>query len=97
MKREERIAAERERLKEALHGMGDAEEAIALPLIEQLAFMRITLDDMQDTVTQKGIDNPTLLRAYSDLVTKYNTVSKRIERFIPNSYIDGIEDFIEID
>ena len=74
--------------------------AIATPLIEQAAFMRCQLDDLQELIIADGVveeyDNgggqtgkkaSVAVVTYNQMVKQYNIISKRIEDLKPKDTI----------
>ena len=70
--------------------------AIVTPLLENAAFMKITLDDLQDSINENGCSDEYKngenqygkkaaadLQAYNSLIKNYNTVSDRLEKLLP--------------
>lgn len=53
-KKENRIKDEKKRLKEIFAELEENKRNLVTPLIEKAAFMSIELDDLQETIEQKG-------------------------------------------
>ena len=96
--KEERIAAEFKQLKKLCDGLGQNKLAVAMPLIEQAAFMRITLADLQKEINeagcveeyqngrnQSGFKTTAALQAYNSTVKNYAAVCERLDRILPAS------------
>ena len=96
--REQRIKAEKKRLSKLCDGLTDSKLAVALPLVEQAAFMRITLDDLQDEINtagcveeyqngknQSGFKTTAALQAYNSTVKNYAAVCERLDRILPQT------------
>ena len=71
---------------------------MALPLVEQAAFMRITLEDLQKQINeegcveeyqngknQQGFKTTAALQAYNSTVKNYAAVCERLDRILPQS------------
>lgn len=100
--KEERIKAEFKQLKTLCDGLSDSKMAVALPLIEQAAFMRITLTDLQAEINeagcveeyqngrnQSGCKVTAALQAYNSTVKNYAAVCERLDRILPASSAGG--------
>ena len=70
--------------------------AIVMPLLENAAFMKVTLDDLQEVINANGCSDDYQnganqfgkkasadLQAYNSLIKNYNTVSDRLEKLLP--------------
>ena len=98
--REQRIKAEKSRLRTLCKDLPENKKAIALPLVEQAAFMRITLDDLQEEINeagcveeyqngrnQSGFKTTAALQAYNSTVKNYAAVCERLDRILPASSV----------
>jgi hypothetical protein len=98
--REQRIKAEKSRLRKLCKDLPENKKAIALPLVEQAAFMRITLDDLQEEINeagcveeyqngrnQSGFKTTAALQAYNSTVKNYAAVCERLDRILPASSV----------
>lgn len=96
--KQERIAAEFRKLKGLCKGLTKNKLAIALPLVEQAAFMRITLEDLaaeineagcveeyQNGKNQQGMKITAALQAYNSTVKNYAAVCERLDRILPDA------------
>lgn len=95
-KKQTRIKEEFERLKRLCEGLSENKLAVALPLVEQAAFMRITLTDLQIEINemgcveeyqngrnQSGFKVTAALQAYNSTVKNYAAVCERLDRILP--------------
>lgn len=70
--------------------------AIVEPLIQNAAFMKITLDDLQKSINADGCSEEYMnganqygkkasadLQAYNSLIKNYNTVTERLGKLLP--------------
>lgn len=93
---QKRIKKETKRLKEIYKSLPDNKYAIAIPLIENAAFMRVTLEDLQIEINnagsvedykhgegQYGKKESSALKAYNNVIKNYNAVNKRLEDMLP--------------
>ena len=94
--KEERVKKELKSLKKLTEGLSASKLAVALPLIEQAAFMRITLSDLQKEINemgcveeyrsgreQSGFKVTAALQAYNSTVKNYAAVCERLDRILP--------------
>lgn len=94
--KEERISKELKRLKAIYKDLPKNKLAIVTSLLENAAFMKITLEDLQKSINESGcIDEyknganqygkkaSADLQAYNSLIKNYNTVSDRLEKLLP--------------
>ena len=95
-KKETRIKQVRERLESLCEGLPKKKAAVALPLIEQAAFMQITLEDLQRDVladgcteeyqngrNQSGMKAAAALQAYNSVVKNFAAICERLDRILP--------------
>lgn len=100
--KEQRIKSEYNKLKRQCRGLSESKLAIALPLVEQAAFMRITLADLQLEINelgcveeyrngknQSGFKTTAALQAYNSTVKNYAAVCERLDRILPTSPAGG--------
>ena len=94
--KEERISKELKRLKAIYKDLPKNKLAIVTPLLENAAFMKITLEDLQKSINESGCSDEYKnganqygkkasadLQAYNSLIKNYNTVSDRLEKLLP--------------
>ena len=93
---EDRIKKEIERINFYFQELPENELAIIFPLIEQAAFMRCTLNDLQNYVaehgavehysngaTQQGLKQSSALQAYNKLIANYMAVIRSLAQYLP--------------
>lgn len=96
--KDQRVKAETRKLSALTKGLSKVKLAVALPLIEQAAFMRITLDDLQKQINQEGCveeyqngknqqgcKTTAALQAYNSTVKNYAAVCERLDRILPQN------------
>lgn len=96
--KEQRVRAEARKLKSLTEGLSKAKLAVALPLVEQAAFMRITLEDLQKQINeegcveeyqngknQQGFKTTAALQAYNSTVKNFAAVCERLDRILPQN------------
>lgn len=94
--KEGRIRKELLRLNKIFKHLPSNKYAIAKPLIDNAAFMRVTLEDLQADINregtcedyqngenQKGVKMSAAMQAYNTMMKNYNTVSARLELMLP--------------
>lgn len=94
--KKKRIKAEIERLKQYFLEADANKRAIAEPLIENAAFMRITLEEMQAIINRDGVideytngkhqggtKSSAAVQGYNSLVKNYNSVIKTLMAVAP--------------
>lgn len=96
MTKETRIKQELIRLEEIYRGLPENKLAIVIPLLENASFMKITLEDLQDSINRNGCSEEYKngenqygkkaaadLQAYNSLIKNYNAISDRLEKLLP--------------
>lgn len=96
--KEQRIKAEIRSLRKLCEGLPKSKLAVTLPLVEQAAFMRVTLTDLQAEINeagcveeyqngknQSGFKTTAALQAYNSTVKNYAAVCERLDRILPAS------------
>lgn len=96
----DRIKREKRSLSKLCKDLPDGKKAIAVPLVEQAAFMRVTLSDLQDEINesgcveeyqngrnQSGWKTTAALQAYNSTVKNYAAVCERLDRILPDSTV----------
>lgn len=95
-KKENRIKDEQNRLDELFCRLPANKYALVVPLLENMAFMKVELEDLraviaatgatetyQNGANQKGQKASAELQAYTALIKQYNAVSERLEKMLP--------------
>ena len=54
LERNNRISEEYQRIKRFFEKLGEKEKSLVLPLIQNAAFMRIALEDLQEIISEQG-------------------------------------------
>ena len=96
MTKETRIKQELMRLAEIYRDLPENKRALVTPLLENAAFMKITLEDLQASINRNGCSDEYKngenqygkkaaadLQAYNSLIKNYNTISDRLEKLLP--------------
>lgn len=94
--KEVRVKKEFLRLRKVYKGLPASKQLIVMPLLENLAFMKVTLDDLQKNINAAGCSEEWKngenqfgkkasadLQAYNSLIKNYNTVSDRLDKMLP--------------
>lgn len=93
--KEQRVLEEYNRLMDLFSKAPDGQLRLALPLIQNAAFMKVTLEDLQaainaDGVTevyqnganQRGMKQSATLQGYNALIKNYATVQKQLSQLL---------------
>ena len=96
LSKEERIIAELERLTERFEVVDGNQRAIVGPLLQNAAFMKVTLEDLQERINeegvteiyqnganQQGIKQSATLQSYNSLIKNYASVIKTLAQLLP--------------
>lgn len=96
LERNNRIKAEFDRLRIYFEGLPENENAVLMPLIQNAAFMRITLEDLQELIqrdgvidsyqngeNQHGLKQSAALQSYNQLIKNYAAVIKNLFSYLP--------------
>jgi len=93
---DDRIKDEYQRISIYFEKMAEHEKSIVLPLVRNLAFMRVTLDDLQEIIIRDGVveryqnganqfgtKQSAALQSYNSLVKNYAAVIKSLLSYLP--------------
>ena len=96
LERNNRISAEFDRISYYFKDLPENKKSIVLPLIQNAAFMRVTLDDLQKIIaeegpveqymngaTQYGMKQSAALQSYNALIKNYGAVIKNLFGLLP--------------
>lgn len=99
---DERIKQEVERLNDILKNIHESKRSIAKGLIENIAFMSITLEDLQELIKRQGpivnfeqgsqklmVENPAQ-KSYNTMVNRFTTATKQLFDLLPKDLVDII-------
>lgn len=94
--KEKRIKAELNRIKEKFSDADANQKAIVAPLMQNAAFMKVTLEDLQEIinlegvtdsyqngVNQYGVKQSATLQSYNSLIKNYTAVIKALSKLLP--------------
>lgn len=94
--REQKVEAELKRISKYFKDMDKNQKAIISPLIQNSAFMRVTLDELQERITEEGVvehyqnganqfgtKQSAALQSYNVLVKNYAAVTKQLFSLLP--------------
>lgn len=97
--KEKRIQEEIDRLTVFYEDIDETEKAVVAPLIKNAAFMRVTLEDLQDQINEEGpVDEyqngegqfgkkqSAALQSYNSLIKVYTNVTKQLFHNLPYSH-----------
>ena len=96
METERRIQEEYSRLYNYFKTLPESQLAIARPLIQNSAFMKVTLEDLQATINENGVSEEyqngnnqygrkasAELQAYNSLIKNFSNVQKQLTALLP--------------
>ena len=96
------IKEEYERLKQHYAELPQNQLAIVDPLLQNAAFMKVTLDELQISINAEGCSEEYMnganqygkkasadLQAYNSLIKNYNTVSERLSKLLPPEKLES--------
>ena len=103
IEKDEHISSEIERLNNILVNIHESKRNIAKRLIENIAFMSVMLEDMQEEIKKKGAtieaingngftvisENPTM-KSYNTTVNRFTTATKQLFDLLPKDLPDII-------
>lgn len=94
--REDRIRSEIDRIAVFYAAMDANQKALIIPLIQNAAFMRVTLDDLQEEIEKNGVvekyqngqnqfgyKQSSALQSYNSLIKNYAAVNKTLSMMMP--------------
>lgn len=93
-----KINAEVDRLRQFYADLSPNRFALVEPLIEQAAFMRVTLDGLQETINENGVSDEyknganqygtkasAEMSAYNSLVKNYANIIDKLDKMLPSA------------
>lgn len=96
MLKDRRVTKELKRLSAPFASVSDAQRTVIDPLIQNAAFMKVTLEDLQTEIAAEGLIDEYMnglnqcgkkqsatLQAYNSLVKNYSTVVKMLNNLLP--------------
>lgn len=99
---DERILAEIERLNDILKNIHESKRKIAKELINNIAFMSVTLQDLQELIKIQGpivnfeqgsqkmlVENPAQ-KSYNTMINRFTTATKQLFELLPKDLVDII-------
>lgn len=94
--KEKRIQEEIERIAVFYSSMDENKKALIIPLIQNAAFMKVTLDDLQEEIAKNGVvevyqnganqhgfKQSSALQSYNALIKNYASVNKTLSMMMP--------------
>lgn len=96
MDTQEKIEKEYRRIYEYFKDLPENQLAVALPLIQNFSFMKVTLEDLQASINENGVSEEyqnganqhgkkasSELQAYNALMKNFTTVQKQLSQLLP--------------
>src|SRR5699024_8372110 len=103
MEKEKRIEKEKERLDDIFSTLDDDKQNVAIGLIEEVAFMRATLEDLRVAINRDGTKeempqvnysikrtNPDL-QSYNTMIQRYTASYKELFSLLPKEVVSDID------
>lgn len=97
LSKDERINKEIKAFKKFIKDLEKDEQAMAMNLIKELGFMKVTMQDLKEEVNTSGVvtempqgdysimrENPAL-KSYNTMIQRYNATLKQLDDFIKQS------------
>ena len=91
-----RIEQELKKLNTLYHNLQENKLKLLAPLIQNAAFMKVTLEELQETINSEGATDEYCnganqfgrkqsanIQAYNSLIKNYNAVIDRLEKLLP--------------
>lgn len=91
-----RIEQELKKLNTLYHNLPENKLKLLAPLIQNAAFMKVTLEELQETINSEGATDEYCnganqfgrkqsanIQAYNSLIKNYNAVIDRLEKLLP--------------
>ena len=96
LSKDERISIELERLSQKFDSLDENKKAVLAPVIQNAAFMKITLEDLQEIINRDGVvetykngenqygqKQSSTLQSYNQLIRNYAAVMKTLSASVP--------------
>lgn len=94
--KENRIKNELVRITDRFKDADENKKAIVMPMIQNAAFMKVTLEDLQEIINQEGVTDvyqnganqhgikqSATLQSYNSLIKNYTAVIKALTKIVP--------------
>lgn len=101
--RDERISEEIERLSEIFADIAANKKALCEKLIQNAAFMAVTLEDLQETIQEEGavinfingngfetMQEHPAQKSYNTMINRYSSVIKQLQDLLPDNKQDAV-------
>lgn len=107
LSREERIELEKKRLDDIFSSIDADKKDVAQGLIDEAAFMRVTLQDLKEEINENGtIDimpqgeysirrQSPEVQTYNTMIQRYNTTYKELFNLLPKEKSELVDDEFE--
>lgn len=96
--KENRIKKELKRISEFFKDIPDNQREIVAPLLQNSAFMKVTMEDMQKIINAEGVEDKyrngnaqygtkpsAIVQAYNSMLKNYTTVTTKLLSLIPKT------------
>ena len=94
--KEERIQKELDRISQVFESVPDNERTVIDPLLQNCAFMKVTLEDLQEEINRDGVSESyqnganqsgqkenSRLKSYNRLIKNFESVTKTVMKYLP--------------
>lgn len=94
--KEERIQKELDRISKVFESVPDNERTVIDPLLQNCAFMKVTLEDLQEEINRDGVSESyqnganqsgqkenSRLKSYNRLIKNFESVTKTVMKYLP--------------
>lgn len=96
MEKEKRIKKELKRISKFFKDIPPGQKEIVAPLLQNSAFMKVTMEDMQEIINTEGVEDryrngnaqygtkpSAIVQAYNSMLKNYTTVTAKLLALIP--------------
>jgi len=107
MSKSNEIKKEYERLIELFENMPNREKALIEPLIDNAAFMKVELSNLQKQITEEGCSEQyknganqfgykesAKLKAYNSLMRNFESLVTKLLKYVPDESVDDIHEIM---
>lgn len=106
--KDERIEREEDQIKKIFEAVPEKTRTVLDPLLQNYAFMKVTLEDLQEDIIQNGITETyqngnnqsgqkenSKLKTYNRLIKNFESVTKTLMKYVPDLEDQIVDDPME--
>lgn len=106
--KDERIKREEDQIKKIFEAVPEKTRTVLDPLLQNYAFMKVTLEDLQEDIIQNGITETyqngnnqsgqkenSKLKTYNRLIKNFESVTKTLMKYVPDLEDQIVDDPME--